>query len=74
METLATLPYPYNNYLPPRSSRQVQTSRARTYPPIARSHSRKVSNDAGVDEAFWKLEEQQKQDRLINVILALLHI
>ena len=74
METLAKLPYPYDSYLPIRSPRQIQTYSARPYVPIARSHSRKVSNDAGVDEAFWKLEEQQKQDRLINIILALLHI
>ncbi len=74
METHAPLPYSYVSFLPLHSPRLLPKSPARPQLQLARSHSRKVSSDAGIDEAFWRLEEQQKQDRLINVILALLHI
>ena len=74
MEMLATLPYSYDSYTPIRSPRKVKPSPAQANVPVFKLHSRNVSRSGGVDEAFWELEEQQKQDRLINIILALLHI
>ena len=74
MEVITPLPYSHDAFLPLRSPRLLPKSPARQQFAHVRSHSRKVSSDVGIDEAFWALEEQQKQDRLINVILALLHI
>lgn len=73
-EMLAMLPYSYDRYLPLRHPRKAYVSPARPYFPLAYTHSRKTSRNSGIDEAFWELEEQQKQDQLINIILALLHI
>ena len=76
METLATLPYAYDHYRPMRTPGHVRRppSPAPSRFSLRKSHGRTVSHGSAIDDAFWELEEQQKQDRLINIILALLHI
>lgn len=85
---LATLPYSYEEYNlnpfrnPPRQIIKYWPPQDQSQGFYVASSSMSRSNSSrrtsrstsSIDEAFWGLEEEQKQDRLINVILALLHI